>query len=84
MAESPLVQCTMIVPVGQTGQMDHTTRLDRARQDGERHALRRYTAQCCRHCILTDHLVAQRVAIDLELDLGDDLGDDFSDDADNV
>ena len=26
----------MIVPVGQTGQMDHTTRLDRARQDGER------------------------------------------------
>ena len=26
----------MIVPVGKTGQMDHTTRLDRARQDGER------------------------------------------------
>ena len=26
----------MIVPVGQTGQMDYTTRLDRARQNGER------------------------------------------------
>ena len=33
--ETPL-RCTMIVPVGQTGQMDVTHRLDRAREDGER------------------------------------------------
>ena len=33
---NPFVRCTMIAVVGQTGQMDATYRLDRAREDGER------------------------------------------------
>ena len=32
----PPLRCTMIVAVGQTGQMDVTHRLDRAREDGQR------------------------------------------------